>query len=101
MEHQAEGWYRDPYQVHDDRWMSAGLPTRLVRDGQTESYDEPPDLPLPDVLLPADSAGYEPASGSDLRRADEACNEPYSAQKARQAVIDYFEQLPYGPDITA
>lgn len=92
MGQQAEGWYRDPYQIHDDRWMSAGQPTRLVRDGLTETYDEPPDLPLPDVLVPADSAEDEAASGSDLRRADEACDEPpYSAQKARRAVIDYFE----------
>jgi hypothetical protein len=83
--------------MHDYRWMSAGQPTKLVRDGQTESYDEPPDLPLPAVLVPADevSGNHEPASGSDLRRADEACDEaPYSAQKARRAVIDYFEQLP-------
>ena len=95
MGQRAEGWYLDPYQIHDARWMSAGLPTKLVRDGQTESYDEPPDLPLPDVLVAADAAGDEPASGSDLRRADDACNEaPYSAQKARRAVIDYFERLP-------
>jgi len=92
---QAEGWYQDPYQIHEDRWMSAGRPTRLVRDGQTESYDEPPDLPLPDVLVPAGAAGREPASGSDLRRADEACEEPsYSAQNARRAVMDWFWQLP-------
>ena len=75
--------------------MSAGRPTRLVRDGQTESYDEPPDLPLPDVLVPADAAGTEPVGGSDLRRADEACDEPpYSSEGARRAVLDYFEQLP-------
>ena len=92
---QAEGWYLDPYQIHHDRWMSAGRPTKLVRDGQTESYDEAPDLPLPDVLVPAASADDEPATGSDLRRADEACDEaPYSARKARRAVIDYFERLP-------
>lgn len=95
MEQEAEGWYRDPYRIHDDRWMSAGLPTRLVRDGRTESYDEPPDLPLPNALVPANVAGDEPPSGSDLRRADEAGDQPpYSAQKVRRAVIDYFEQLP-------
>lgn len=92
---QAEGWFRDPYHIHQDRWMSAGQPTKLVRDGQAESYDPPPDLPLPDVLMPVGSAEEEPASGSDLRRADEACDEPpYSAQKARRAVLNYFEQLP-------
>jgi hypothetical protein len=67
---QAEGWYLDPYQIHHDRWMSAGLPTKLVRDGQNESSDPPPDRPLPDVLMPVASA--VPADPSDLRRADEA-----------------------------
>jgi hypothetical protein len=92
---QAEGWYQDPYRIHEDRWMSAGLPTRLVRDGQTESYDEPPSLPLPDVLVPADEHEHEPVRGRDLRRADEVCDEPpYSAQRMRRAAIDFFEQLP-------
>jgi len=75
--------------------MSAGLPTRLVRDGQAESYDEPPSLPLPDVLVAVDAGGDEPADGSDLHRADEACDEPsYSAHRMRRAAIDFFEQLP-------
>ena len=89
MGHQAEGWYRDPYRIHDDRWMSAGAPTKLVRDGQAESYDAPPDLPLPDVLEPANSAGNEPGSGLDLRRADEACDQhPFSSDKSRRTVIE-------------
>jgi hypothetical protein len=37
-----EGWYKDPYGLHIDRWMSDGKPTRLVRDGDRESDDEPP-----------------------------------------------------------
>jgi len=68
---------------------SSGRATRLVRDGGTESYDSPPDLPLPDVLVPVASGSSESASGSDLRRADEACDEPaYSAKRARRAVVD-------------
>ena len=31
-----EGWYTDPYGRHEARWMSAGTPTRLVRDGEVE-----------------------------------------------------------------
>jgi hypothetical protein len=27
---EAEGWYRDPYELHTDRWFSAGRPTALV-----------------------------------------------------------------------
>jgi len=84
---QAEGWYLDPYQIHDDRWMSAGRPTELVRDGQVESSDPPPDLPLPDVLVPVASA--EPAYPSDLRRADEASAE-YDAYKAWCAAMSGF-----------
>ena len=37
-----QGWFEDPFQLHDARWFSAGRPTKLVRDGDTESYDEPP-----------------------------------------------------------
>jgi hypothetical protein len=38
------GWHRDPYEIHEERWVSgAGLPTKLVRDGGEESYDPPPD----------------------------------------------------------
>ena len=53
----AEGWYQDPFGVHEHRWMSQGKPTKLVRDGGTESYDPPPDQPLPGVLVPADADG--------------------------------------------
>lgn len=56
--------------------MSAGQPTKLVRDGRTESYDLPPDPPLRDILVPAHPARDEPASASDLRRADETCDDP-------------------------
>jgi len=55
----AQGWYRDPYRVHEDRHMSAGLPTKLVRDGGCESYDVPPDRPLPEGdLVPVEQALY-------------------------------------------
>jgi hypothetical protein len=32
-----EGWYLDPYGIHEQRWMSGGRPTRLVRDAGTEA----------------------------------------------------------------
>ncbi len=39
-----EGWCTDPFGRHDARWMSDGVPTKLVRDGNgVESYDDPPD----------------------------------------------------------
>jgi hypothetical protein len=38
----AQGWYRDPYGIHGQRWISAGHATSLVRDDGVESRDEPP-----------------------------------------------------------
>lgn len=42
----SEGWYKDPYCIHQARWFSEGTPTSLVRDGSVESRDEPPDRPF-------------------------------------------------------
>jgi hypothetical protein len=65
----AEGWYRDPYAIHSDRWFSDGQPTRLVRDQGVESYDDPPPREPPLPLLPV--AENEESNGDDLLRADE------------------------------
>jgi hypothetical protein len=65
-----EGWYTDPFARHDARWMSAGTPTRLVRDGDVELYDEPPDEE-PSVT-PSPIAEQQVSNGSDLLRADGA-----------------------------
>jgi len=40
-----EGWYSDPYAVHEHRWFSDGTPTALVRDHGTTSKDPPPETP--------------------------------------------------------
>jgi len=66
-----EGWYTDPYARHEARWLSDGVPTKLVRDGETTSYDEPPGGPFvrqPEVI------DFHPGEGNanDLRRADDA-----------------------------
>jgi hypothetical protein len=45
MDKAYEGWYSDPFARHEARWMSGGNPTHLVRDGETESNDPPPDAP--------------------------------------------------------
>ena len=89
----AQGWYRDPYGLHEDRYFSVGAATKLVRDGDTESYDEPPDQPLPDApLVPAPSPEDDEDHGLDLRRADEASSEdPYSAEVAKQRAFDVFD----------
>jgi hypothetical protein len=38
---ELQGWYRDPFGRHEQRYFSGGRPTKLVRDGHVESYDEP------------------------------------------------------------
>jgi hypothetical protein len=48
----AEGWYLDPFGVHEERWMSGGRPTELVRDGSVEAKDEPPEGSAPGPSRP-------------------------------------------------
>jgi hypothetical protein len=70
-----EGWCTDPFGRHEARWLSDGTPTKLVRDGEAESYDDPPDeepsqVPEPIVEdVPADG-------GRDLLRAGEPDSAP-------------------------
>jgi len=61
-QHFLQGWHADPFGLHEQRYFSAGRPTKLVRDGRVEAYDEPPAQQVPRENI----AG--PASGS---RADE------------------------------
>jgi hypothetical protein len=68
---QAEGWYKDPYRIHEDRWYSDGAPTALVRDGEAEAHDPPPPQPAPSgPLVPSVPHGVA-AGPDDLRRADD------------------------------
>jgi hypothetical protein len=68
MDGPLEGWYTDPYELHEARWMSQGTPTPLVRDGKVESQDPAPDGPF--KVTPVRLG--EDGSPSDIRRADEA-----------------------------
>jgi hypothetical protein len=86
---QAQGWYRDPYAIHEDRYISQGVPTKLVRDGDREAYDPPPDRPMPPgELVPADGAGADAPDGSDLRRAGDT----YDPDRAKDAVFGVFDR---------
>ncbi len=76
-----EGWYTDPYEIHEARWFSAGKPTKLVRDGEDESYDAPPETPYKSqpvaiVATPEDAEPYE----------------VYDDQRANRAAWDAFDQ---------
>ena len=84
----AEGWYRDPYGLHQDRWFSAGAPTALVRDHGAESHDDPPAYPPPGP--PAELPEVDQFPADDLRRADEkeADGAQYDAKQAFEEASD-------------
>ena len=43
---ERQGWYVDPWLRHQARYFSEGRPTGLVRDGDHESTDPPPSVPV-------------------------------------------------------
>jgi len=87
---EAEGWYVDPYGVHDARWFSSGQPTALVRDDGSEGHDDPPSPTFPGSLMPLE--GDAPA-GQDDRRADSP-DETYDPKAGVRAAWDTFIRLP-------
>lgn len=83
----AEGWYEDPYGVHQHRWFSAGKPSGLVRDGGIEAKDRPPTEPFEGPLVRATSESAA-NSGSDLKRTGDRQGDSYDPLKAFDAVLD-------------
>jgi hypothetical protein len=67
---EEEGWFTDPFGLHEARWLSFGKPTKLVRDGAVESYDEPPAEDPPNVPVRIEPE-VEANDGADLIRAGE------------------------------
>jgi hypothetical protein len=81
-----EGWYFDPYRLHQERWFSDGVATALVRDKGATSQDPPPDSPYvdePKLVEPAPSHAE-----SDLQRGDQQLDDTVDAADA--AVRTYF-----------
>ena len=62
--------------------MSQGKATKLVRDGGTESYDPPPDLPLPAELVPVSA---DSGTAGDNEGGQES---GYSNWRASRAALD-------------
>ena len=89
-EMKAEGWYEDPWKIHERRWFSDGKATDLVGDGGRDGKDDPPgtswDGPL--VEWPTIDRG----DAGDLRRADEAEETP-----AAQDPLDREWEMPRPP----
>jgi hypothetical protein len=91
---QTWGWFEDPYREHDYRYLSEGVPTKLVRDSGHESFDPPPDYPMPFALVPVAVDVDRRSYGSDLRRADDAERQaPYdrraSCHRAMSAIVGF------------
>src|ERR1700722_9990650 len=67
MPRELRGWQPDPYGIHELRYFTAdGKPSRLVRDGEGWSNDEPPrDIfhltGLPLAPTPAQASRHYPA----------------------------------------
>lgn len=82
----AQGWYQDPHVVHEHRYFSAGLPTKLVRDGVREFYDPPPDGPFP-------ASELVPAVGSTAVAGGAEAGQSALSERMQRAVFDYFDRL--------
>lgn len=93
----AQGWYRDPHHVHEDRYFSDGQPTKLVRDGGKEYYDPPPPGPPKVELVEVPTS--QSSDGSDLRRADEceAGSAVYDKRAAFWAAVETEVISGYAP----
>jgi len=87
----VEGWCTDPFGRHEARWMSAGQPTKLVRDAGVDSFDPPPDEAPSCEMVRIDHP--EAQRAGDLRRADSAqSGKPFDDGEAEMAVLDAFAQ---------
>jgi len=80
-----QGWYIDPYCLHEARWFSDGTPTALVRDKGTTSQDPPPNTPY--TVKP--EAIPDPAS-----LADEDSDESRHSNSAVDAIWTIFTESP-------
>lgn len=67
---EQEGWYTDPWGNHDARWISEGVPTKSVRDGTLESYDEPSDSPPSRAWVPIEPLPVSRTAADTLRADD-------------------------------
>jgi hypothetical protein len=76
---QRQGWCADPFQLHEERYFSSGRPTKLVRDGKLESYEDPPSYDVPDDEPEADGFGPAPAAAPGSYAASRSAASGYGA----------------------
>ncbi len=82
------GWCNDPYDRHEHRWLTAGIPTALVGDRGVEGQDPPPDGPF--VVEPA-RVEHKSVGDGDLRRV----GEPTSPDPGEGIWNDTIARLPW------
>ena len=84
---EIEGWFTDPFGRHEARWLSFGTPTKLVRDGNVESYDEPPEVEPTTV---PERIEHEAAAndGADLVRAGDGSTQTNDFGSLNQRMND-------------
>jgi hypothetical protein len=86
-----QGWSADPFGQHHERYFSAGHPTKLVRDGTVECFDEPPS----DTFIPADAVA-EPDRFE--RAAAASAAPPWSTADPTDFYRGYAPGSSYPPD---
>jgi hypothetical protein len=89
-----EGWYVDPFGIHQARWISDGTPTALVRDGDSETQDPPPAVAYQGPLQ--ELAEENPVDGEDLRRADSADATTFDPMAEEDVAWDAFGEFSGG-----
>ena len=89
-----EGWCTDPYGVHEARWLSNGAATPLVRDGDVEGHDPPPDEPFKVTPVLIWDARNPARSLEEIRREDEEekAGASYNEEEATRRAFDVIDQ---------
>jgi len=82
----TEGWCTDPFELHEARWISAGTPTKLVRDGAIESYEPVPTSLATAAPIPLHALAGA-ANGADLLRSDRAVRDQRAAMNRAASMI--------------
>jgi hypothetical protein len=87
MAEELRGWHPDPYGVHELRYFaSGGTPTRLVRDGDRVSNDEPPrSLPQLDHRPSAQSQSEQTSTPATAYPRSTQPTQPSVREQARPA----------------
>lgn len=82
-----QGWFVDPFGVHEQRWYSQGRATSLVRDGRTETQDPPPDGVVTGPLMRSHPYPGPGRASDDLLRGDDRGETPGEVPEGQ---FDFF-----------